>query len=150
MASMLVCELAASLKKEGKSIRDALNDLYDTYGYYLAYVQNIELTGADAMEKAANMMADLRNAVPEAIGGAKVTVVRDYRTSVSKNIETGEESEILLPKSNVLEFILGNEGSVIARPSGTEPKVKFYYTAVAPSKEEASAKLDAMIQQMSK
>lgn len=150
VASMLVCELAASLKKEGKSILDALNDLYDTYGYYLAYVQNIELTGADAMEKAANMMAELRNSVPEAIGGARVTVVRDYRTSISKNIETGEESQILLPKSNVLEFILGNEGSVIARPSGTEPKVKFYYTAVAPSKEEATAKLDAMVQQMSK
>ena len=150
VASMLVCELAAALKKEGKSILDALNDLYDKYGYYLAYVQNIELTGADAMEKAANMMAELRNAVPKAIGGATVTVVRDYRTSVSKNIETSEETPILLPKSNVLEFILGNEGSVIARPSGTEPKVKFYYTAVAPSKAEATAKLDAMIQQMSK
>ena len=150
VASMLVCELAAALKKEGKSILDALNDLYDKYGYYLAYVQNIELTGADAMEKAANMMAELRNSVPKAIGGATVTVMRDYRTSVSKNIETGEETPILLPKSNVLEFILGGEGSVIARPSGTEPKVKFYYTAVAPSKEEATAKLDAMIQQMSK
>ena len=150
VASMLVCELAAALKKDGKSILDALNDLYDTYGYYLAYVQNIELTGADAMEKAANMMAELRNSVPEAIGGARVTVVRDYRSSISKNVETGEETQILLPKSNVLEFILGNEGSVIARPSGTEPKVKFYYTAVAPSKEEASAKLDAMIKQMSK
>ena len=150
VASMLVCELAAALKKDGKSILDALNDLYDTYGYYLAYVQNIELTGADAMEKAANMMAELRNSVPEAIGGARVTAVRDYRTSISKNVETGEETQILLPKSNVLEFILGNEGSVIARPSGTEPKVKFYYTAVAPSKEEASAKLDAMIKQMSK
>ena len=150
VASMLVCELAAALKKEGKSILDALNDLYDKYGYYLAYVQNIELTGADAMEKAANMMAELRNAVPEAIGGARVTVVRDYRTSISKNIETGEESEILLPKSNVLEFILGNAGSVIARPSGTEPKVKFYYTAVASSKEKANDLLNAMIKQMSK
>ena len=149
VASMLVCELAASLKKEGKSILDALNGLYETYGYYLAYVQNVELTGADAMEKAANMMAELRKSVPEAIGGAKVTVVRDYRTSISKNMETGEESPILLPKSNVLEFILGDKGSVIARPSGTEPKVKFYYTAVAPSKEEASALLDAMKQQMS-
>ena len=150
VASMLVCELAASLKKEGKNILDALNELYDKYGYYLAYVQNIELTGADAMEKAAKMMADLRNAVPEAIGGAKVTIVRDYRTSVSKNVLTGEETAILLPKSNVLEFILGDAGSVIARPSGTEPKVKFYYTAVAPSKEAANARLDAMIQQMSK
>jgi phosphoglucomutase len=102
------------------------------------------------MEKAANMMAELRKCVPDAIGGAKVTVVRDYRTSISKNVVTGEESEILLPKSNVLEFILGDKGSVIARPSGTEPKVKFYYTAVASSKEDASVLLDAMKQQMSK
>lgn len=150
VASMLVCELAAALKKEGKSILDALDGLYETYGYYLAYVQNIELTGADAMEKAANMMAELRNSVPEAIGGAKVTVVRDYRTSISRNIVTGEETPILLPKSNVLEFILGSAGSVIARPSGTEPKVKFYYTAVAPTKEQANALLEAMKAQMSK
>ena len=150
VASMLVCELAASLKKEGKSILDALNSLYEKYGYYLAYVQNVELTGADAMEKAANMMAELRKSVPESIGGAKVTMVRDYRTSISKNVVTGEESEIHLPKSNVLEFILGEKGSVIARPSGTEPKVKFYYTAVAPTKDEACALLDSMKQQMSK
>ena len=150
VASMLVCELAAALKKEGKGILDALNDMYDKYGYYLAYVQNVELTGADAMEKAANMMAELRTAVPESIGGATVTVVRDYRTSVSRDVATGEESTIHLPKSNVLEFILGGEGSVIARPSGTEPKVKFYYTAVAPTKEKAAALLDAMKLQMSK
>lgn len=150
VASMLVCELTAALKKEGKGILDALNDMYDKYGYYLAYVQNIELTGADAMEKAANMMAELRTAVPESIGGATVTVVRDYRTSISRDVATGEESTIHLPKSNVLEFILGGEGSVIARPSGTEPKVKFYYTAVAPTKEKAAALLDAMKLQMSK
>lgn len=150
VASMLVCELAAALKKEGKSILDALNALYETYGHYLAYVQNIELTGADAMEKAANMMADLRTSVPESIGGAQVTVVRDYRTSISKDVQTGEESVIDLPKSNVLEFILGTAGSVIARPSGTEPKVKFYYTAVAESREAATALLEAMKAQMSK
>lgn len=150
VASMLVCELAASLKKEGKTILDALNEIYSTYGYYLAYVQSIELTGADAMEKAAKMMADLRSAVPEAIGGAKVTGVRDYRSSVAKDLLTGEETTITLPKSNVLEFLLGDSGSVIARPSGTEPKVKFYYTAVAQTKADAKALLDAMVAQMSK
>ena len=150
VASMLVCEMAASLKKQGKTIIDALNELYATYGYYLAYVQSIELTGADAMEKAAKMMADLRESVPESIGGAKVTGVRDYRSSVAKNILTGEESVITLPKSNVLEFLLGENGSVIARPSGTEPKVKFYYTAVASDKASAKQLLDAMVEQMSK
>ena len=150
VASMLVCELAASLKKEGKNILDAMADIYSKYGYYLAYVQSNELTGADAMDKAAKMMADLRKSVPSAIGGAAVTCVKDYRSSISKNVLTNEESQILLPKSNVLEFILGEQGSVIARPSGTEPKVKFYYTAVG--KDQASAKelLDAMKEQMSK
>ncbi len=150
VASMLVCELAASLKKQGKTILDALNELYAEYGYYLAFVQSVELTGADAMEKAAQMMADLRQDVPASIGGAKVTAVRDYRTGVDKNLLTGEETVIHLPKSNVLEFLLGESGSVIVRPSGTEPKVKFYYTAVAEDQGAAKALLDAMIAQMSK
>lgn len=150
VASMLVCEMAASLKMQGKSILDALDEVYSTYGHYLAYVQSIELTGADAMQKAAQMMADLRENAPASIGGVSVTCVRDYRSSVSRNLVTGEESTIQLPKSNVLEFLLGESGSVIARPSGTEPKVKFYYTAVAPNKDDAKCLLDAMVAQMSK
>ena len=149
VASMLVCEMAAALKLQGKNILDALKDVYATYGYYLAYVQSIELTGSDAMEKAAKMMADLRANAPASIGGAAVTGVRDYRTSVAKDLVTGEETAILLPKSNVLEFLLGDKGSVIARPSGTEPKVKFYYTAVAADQASAKALLDAMVAQMS-
>lgn len=150
VASMLVCEMAAALKVQGKTILDALNELYDTYGQYLAYVQSIELKGSDAMEKAAKMMADLRGAVPEFIGGAKVTGVNDYRTGISKDLISGKESGIDLPRSNVLEFLLGKQGSVIARPSGTEPKVKFYYTAVAATADEAQRLLNAMIAQMSK
>ena len=150
VASMLVCELAASLKKEGKTILDALANLYTTYGYYLAYVQSVELTGADAMEKAAKMMADLRQNAPDTIGGVKVTQVRDYQSSVAKNLTDGTQYEIKLPKSNVLEFLLGDNGSVIVRPSGTEPKVKFYYTAVAKDKLSAKNLLDKMIAQMAK
>ncbi len=148
VASMLVCEMAASLKLQGKTILSALDELSDTYGYYLAYVQSIELTGADAMEKAAAIMANLRKTTPDAIGGAKVTEVKDYLSSVAKNCISGEESEILLPKSNVLEFILGEQGSIIARPSGTEPKVKFYYTTVGKTKEAAQTLLDACKAQM--
>lgn len=148
VASMLVCELAAYWKNKGKTVLDALNAIYDTYGYFLAHVKSIELQGADAMEKAANMMANLRAETPDAIGGAKVTVIRDYKTSVETDLLTGKTSQILLPKSNVLEFILGNSGSVIARPSGTEPKVKFYYTASAPNAADAAKLLDAMISQI--
>ena len=149
VASMLVCELAASLKNQGKNILDALADVYKKYGFYLAHVQSVELTGADAMEKAAKMMSDLRSDVPASIGGAAVTGVRDYKSSVAKNLVTGGEEVINLPKSNVLEFLLGDKGSVIARPSGTEPKVKFYYTAVGENKDEAKTLLDAMVAQMS-
>ncbi len=149
LGSVLVCEMAAQLKKDGKTILDALAEIYATYGYYLAYVQSIELTGADAMEKAAKMMADLREAVPATIGGVAVTGVNDYRSSVAKDLVSGEEKTIDLPKSNVLEFVLGDKGSVIARPSGTEPKVKFYYTAVGETKEAAQTLLEALKEQMS-
>ena len=149
VASMLVCEMAASLKLQGKTVLEALDELYGAYGYYLAHVQSIELTGADAMEKAAAMMADLRSNVPTSIGGAKVSAVNDYNISLSRNLETREETAINLPKSNVVELILAGKGSVIARPSGTEPKVKFYYTAVGDTQESARVLLDKMIAQMS-
>lgn len=148
VAAVLVCEIAAVLKKQGKSILDALDALYRTYGQYISRVHSLELQGLDAMEKAAKIMTDFRENAPTHIGGAKVTISRDYRASVSKNVETGEETEVLLPKSNVLEFVLGESGSVIIRPSGTEPKVKFYYTAVAADSDTANALLDAMVAQM--
>ena len=149
VASMLVCEMAASFKKQGKTVLMALEELYEKYGYYLAHVQSVELTGADAMEKAANMMAQLRTDAPATIGGAVVTGIRDYNTGIAKDLCSGAETVIDLPRSNVLEFLLGDLGSVIARPSGTEPKVKFYYTAVGENKSAALKLLDAMVAQMS-
>lgn len=149
VASMLVCELAAALKLEGKTILDALRDMYASYGYYLAKVESVELTGADAMEKAAKMMADLRANAPKEIGGANVTEIRDYGVGEAKDLLTGKCDAINLPKSNVLEFVLGQKGSVIVRPSGTEPKVKFYYTAVGETEASAQALLEKMANQMS-
>lgn len=149
VASMLVCEMAASFKKQGKSVLEALEELYEKYGYYLAHVQSIELTGADAMEKAASMMAQLRSDAPASIGGAVVTGIRDYKTGIAKDLISGSETVINLPRSNVLEFLLGEQGSVIARPSGTEPKVKFYYTAIGENKDSATTLLNAMVAQMS-
>ena len=159
MVSLIACETISEQRilKElfyhiGRFVYiiDALDDIYQQYGYYLAKVQSISLTGADAMEKAANMMASLRENAPCTIGGATVTQVRDYQSGIARDLQTGESSEIPLPKSNVLEFILGQQGSVIARPSGTEPKVKFYYTAVGKTKTEAQNLLDACVAQMSK
>lgn len=148
VASMLICELTADLKLHGKSILDALNDLNSQYGYYLSYVQSVELTGADAMEKAAEMMAKMRNNSPSVIGETLVTKVRDYQTGISRDTATGEETPIALPKSNVLEFVLGSCGSVIIRPSGTEPKVKFYYTAVGETVDIANKLLTQFIDAM--
>ena len=148
VASMLICELAAELKSNGKTILDALNKLYTDYCFYLAHVQSIELSGADAMDKAAKMMFDLRQNTPEFVGDAKVTVVRDYLSQKALDLQTGEEWGIQLPKSNVLELILGTQGSLIVRPSGTEPKVKFYYTAVGENQSSAKELLDKMISQM--
>ena len=149
VASMLVCELAAYWKRQGKTVLEAMKALYSQYGYYVSKVQSVELTGADAMEKAANMMADLRSNIPSTIGGAEVTLMRDYKSSIEKDMIHNTESKILLPSSNVLEFVLGKQGSVIARPSGTEPKVKFYYTAVSASEEAARSLLEKLVKQIS-
>ena len=144
VASMLVCEMAAALKLQGKTVLDALNDMYAEYGYYLASVKSVELTGADAMEKAAKMMLDLRSNAPKEIAGVKVTIARDYQARTWVDKINGNSGVISLPKSNVLEFIIGEKGSVIVRPSGTEPKVKFYYTAIGASKDEAATLLGKM------
>ena len=150
IASVLVCEMAAALKLQGKTILDALNDMYATYGYFLSYVQSVELTGSDAMEKASKLMSDYRANVPETIGGATVTVVKDYKSRVATNIIDGTSEPIKLPGSNVLEFVLGDKGSLIVRPSGTEPKVKFYYTAVGEDRQKAEKLLDTMKKQINK
>ena len=150
VASMLVCEMAAELKLQGKTIVDALKELYNTYGYFLSYVQSVELQGADAMEKAAKLMTGYRTNIPESIGGAKVTEIKDYQSRIARNLATGDEYQITLPKSNVLEFILGDQGSLIVRPSGTEPKVKFYYTAVGENENAAKLLLEAMKEQINK
>ena len=100
------------------------------------------------MDKAAALMAGLRKAAPGVIGGVTVSSVHDYKLRKAFDLSTGAENEILLPSSNVLEYILGDKGSVIVRPSGTEPKVKFYYTAVGDTETDASQLLDCLQSQM--
>ena len=149
VASMLVCEMAATYKLQGKSILDAMQDLYDRYGLYMARVQSVELTGADAMKKAAKIMLDLRNNEPKSIGGMKISIIRDYNARTEKDLILGTQKPVALPASNVLEYVLDSKGSVIVRPSGTEPKVKYYYTSVGSNAEQAREQMDAMIQEMS-
>ena len=149
VASLLVCEMASCLKLQNKSILDAMEDLRNRYGYYQAYVQSVELSGSDAMEKAAKIMADLRANAPAEIGGVAVTEILDYKIGQHIDLAANYEKVIELPKSNVLEYRLGTSGTVIVRPSGTEPKVKFYYTAVGDNKQNADDLLHRMIEDMS-
>ena len=149
VASLLVCEMASCLKLQNKSILDAMEDLRNRYGYYQTYVQSVELSGSDAMEKAAKIMADLRANAPAEIGGVAVTEILDYKIGQHIDLAANYEKVIELPKSNVLEYRLGTSGTVIVRPSGTEPKVKFYYTAVGDNKQNADDLLHRMIEDMS-
>lgn len=144
LGSMLVCEMIASYKLEGKDILEVLEEMYRKYGYYVAYTQSVSLSGADAMEKAAKIMADLRASTPASIGGKRVTAVLDYKARVAKNLAAGSTEPITLPVSNVLELHLEGGSSVIARPSGTEPKLKYYYTAVGKTRQEALDLLERM------
>ncbi len=148
VAAMLVCEMAAWYKKQGMHLADAMDALYSKYGFSMAKVISRELTGADAMEKAALLMHNLRTNRPSEIGGCQVMQVLDYQARTVTELASGKVSELTLPRSNVLEFRLGEAGRVIVRPSGTEPKVKFYLSAVASTKEAAQELLKRLSEDM--
>jgi len=130
VASMLTCDLAAKLKREGMNLAEKMDSLYAEFGYHEAQVISIELKGPNAMELSAKFMADFRANVPTQLCGIAVTTFTDYSSRITRDIASGRETEVTLPKSNVVTLILGEKGSVIVRPSGTEPKVKLYLTAV--------------------
>ena len=142
---MLTCDMAAKWKREGKNLAQKMDELYAKLGYHEAKVISIELKGPNAMELSAKFMSDFRANVPESLAGIAVADFTDYQTRVRKDLRTGEESPVLLPKSNVLVMGLGEKGSVIVRPSGTEPKVKLYLTAVDTDKAAAKKLLDELI-----
>lgn len=137
VASMLICEMAAYYKAQGKTLIDVMNGLYDEFGYYCNTVQSYTFEGASGMEKMAAIMDGLRVNKPSSFAGYEVTKIDDYKTSKSTDVKTGKENEITLPKSNVLAYTLTDGNKVIVRPSGTEPKIKAYITAVGTSEENA-------------
>lgn len=137
VASMLICEMAAYYKTKNMNLVDVMNSLYDEFGYYCNEVKSYTFEGAAGMEKMAQIMDTLRQNPPKTIGDFAVTAVSDYKTSKTTFTDGGEE-KIELPKSNVLAFALENGNKVIVRPSGTEPKIKAYLTAVVNDKESAS------------
>lgn len=139
VGSMLICEMAAFYRQQGISILDALSALYEKYGVFRHTQSSFVCEGATGMERMAQVMADIRANRPEEIGGRKVVYFADYKLSEATDLLTGEKSAIELPKSDVLEYRLEGGASVILRPSGTEPKIKAYYTATGKTFEEADA-----------
>jgi phosphoglucomutase len=126
VAVMCLCEVAAFCKKEGITLWDAMLDIYNKYGYYKEDMHTITLKGLEGSKQIEKIMTDLRTNPPKEFGDYKVLKFRDYKTGKVLNLETGEETETGLPESNVLYFELNDNAWCCARPSGTEPKIKFY------------------------
>ena len=137
VASMLICEMAAFYRTKGITLLQARENLYKEYGNYLHSQESFQCEGASGMEKMKEIMAGLRTNGPKEIGGLKVTVFVDYKTSEQTDIATGAKTVLTLPKSDVLVFELEQGASVIIRPSGTEPKIKAYYTAIGDTRADA-------------
>lgn len=127
-AVALLCEMAAYEKELGRSLYDKLIDLYVQYGFYLEQLISITKKGMRGQEEIAEMMQGYRDNPPATINGSPVLQLLDYELQVGKNLKTGESWKITLPKSNVLQFILEDGSKISARPSGTEPKIKFYFS----------------------
>ena len=131
VASMLICEMAAFYKKQGLSLSQVIDRIYDEYGYYKNKTFNYEFKGSAGMERMHSIMEHMRTNRPEKIGGFKVIKFADYYTHLAENLLTGETKNIDLPQSNVLSYSLEGGSQAIIRPSGTEPKIKLYITAVS-------------------
>ena len=140
-ASMLVCEMAVDYKKQGKTLVDAIHDIYEKHGYFLNELMNFTFEGQDGMNKMQSIMEHLRTNTPTKIAGFAVVGWSDYKAS--KCFDGTIETEITLPKSNVLEYRLENGSKLIVRPSGTEPKLKLYLSAKGKTREESQAVIQA-------
>ena len=152
-AVALLCEMAAYEKEKGRSLYEKMIDLYVEYGFYKEHLISITKKGMDGQEQIAAMMEAYRNNPPKAINGSDVVQLLDYELQKGNNPQTGEEWPIELPKSNVLQFILADGSSISARPSGTEPKIKFYFSVNAKLNsaadfEKVSAAMDEKIKKV--
>lgn len=144
VASMLICEMAAYYRTKGISMMQARENLYQKYGVYVHAQHSFTFEGESGMIRMQNIMEHLRIHRPEQIDNLKVIQFADYEKQVSIDLTTGTETAITLPQSNVLSFTLEQGAKVIIRPSGTEPKIKAYYTTTAATEAEAAAKKDEL------
>ena len=137
-AVAILCEMAAYEKAKGRTLFDKLIELYVQYGFYYENLISITKKGMNGQAEIAKMMEEYRQAPPTIIDGEAVTTLLDYELQIGKNLETGETWKIQLPKSNVLQFVTANGTKISARPSGTEPKIKFYFSVNTKLKDKAS------------
>lgn len=150
VASTLICEMAAYYKAKGISLYEKMQEIYKEHGYYLNRVISFEFKGESGMEKMAQIMETLRNDSLDSIADYKVLSISDYKKSETVDVVTGEKSLIDLPKSNVLAYALEKANGVIIRPSGTEPKIKVYFTARGNDKKSAEGIFSALSEDMEK
>ena len=148
VATMALCEAAAYYKTQGKTLWDAMIEMYEQFGYYKDAIQSVTMKGIEGLQKIQEIMETLRNETPSEIAGYKVLSARDYKKDTIKNMESGEMTKTGLPSSNVLYYDLSDEAWLCVRPSGTEPKVKFYYGVKGTSLEDADAKSAALGKQV--
>nr|WP_295284979.1 phospho-sugar mutase [uncultured Blautia sp.] len=144
VATMALCEAAAYYKTQGKTLWDAMIEMYEQFGYYKDDIKAVTMKGIEGLQKIQEIMTSLRQNPPAEFAGHKVIAVRDYKEDTIKNLETGEVTATGLPNSNVLYYELTNDAWVCVRPSGTEPKVKFYYGVKGTSLEDADEKSAVM------
>jgi phosphoglucomutase len=156
-AVTILCEMAAYEKSKGKSLYDKLLDLYVQFGCYQEHLISITKKGMNGQQEIADMMERFRKEPPQSLGGSKVVSLYDYQKQEQKNLSSGNVSAITLPKSNVLQFVLEDGSKISARPSGTEPKIKFYFSVNAPLlnkndyekvKEELQHKIEQIIKDL--
>ena len=140
----MLAEVASWCKKNNMTLWDMMIDVYEKYGYYKETQYSITMKGIDGAKEIAALMDKFRNNPPKEFGELKVTQFRDYANDVVVNMETGEKGTTGLPKSNVLYFDLTNDSWCCARPSGTEPKIKFYMGVKGTSLEDAQKKSEKL------
>lgn len=144
VATMALCEAAAYYKTQGKTLWDAMMDMYEKYGYFKDDIKSITLKGIEGLAKIQEILNTLRENTPEKIGAYTVLAARDYKAGTIRDVKTGEEKPTGLPSSNVLYYDLTEDAWLCVRPSGTEPKVKFYYGIKGTSLEDANEKSAAL------
>ena len=143
-ATAALCEAAAYYKQKGMTLWDAMVAMYEKYGYYKDAVKSIGLSGIEGLAKIQSIMETLRNNTPKEVGGYKVVSARDYKLDTIKDMAAGEVKPTGLPSSNVLYYDLNDGAWICVRPSGTEPKIKFYYGIKGSSMEDADARSEAL------